>query len=158
MTKEELFLELEDLLRTIPERANCTRNSGDFLSWQGRAAAIIKQWDLPSMIRVGHFLNELQNVQTQRFNAGYNGLIVLLHQARNDLRMQAVGPANALIASTMVFDYFDEIRKIINLAREEILFVDPYLDAEFVSRYLPHIKEGVSIRLLTREKINTKGP
>lgn len=29
------------------------------------------------------------------------------------------------------------------------MFVDPYLDAEFVSRYLPQIREGVAIRLLT---------
>ena len=29
-----------------------------------------------------------------------------------------------------------------------MFFVDPYLDAEFVSRYLPYVAEGVSIRLL----------
>ena len=29
-----------------------------------------------------------------------------------------------------------------------MFFVDPYLDADFVSRYLPYVAEGVSIRLL----------
>ncbi len=33
------------------------------------------------------------------------------------------------------------------------MFVDPYLDAEFVSRYLPHISNGVQIRLLAREHL-----
>ena len=38
------------------------------------------------------------------------------------------------------------------------MFVDPYLDAEFVSRYLPHITTGVTIRLLAREKLQTLLP
>jgi hypothetical protein len=50
----------------------------------------------------------------------------------------------------MVFDYFDEIRKIIQLAKRDLLFVDPYLDADFVSRSLPHVGSGVAIRLLAR--------
>src|SRR5205814_1550807 len=51
-----------------------------------------------------------------------------------------------------VFDYFDELRKLIETARMEAFFVDPYLDAEFVSRYLPHLQAGVLIRLLTGPK------
>jgi hypothetical protein len=39
----------------------------------------------------------------------------------------------------MVFDYFDEIRKIIELAKQDLFFIDPYLDSEFVSRYLSHV-------------------
>jgi hypothetical protein len=58
----------------------------------------------------------------------------------------------------LVFDYFDELRKIIELAKQDVLFVDPYLDAEFVSRYLPHVAAGVMIRLLAREKLATLLP
>ena len=52
----------------------------------------------------------------------------------------------------MVFDYFDEIRKTIEAAGRDTFFVDPYLDADFVSRYLVHAKPGLTIRLLAREK------
>ena len=74
------------------------------------------------------------------------------------VRMQTVGPSNVAVSGAMVFDYFDEIRKVIEMAKSDILFVDPYLDAEFVSRYLPQITEGVCIRLLAREKLQTLLP
>ena len=32
-----------------------------------------------------------------------------------------------------VFDYFDGIRKIIEIAKQDIFFIDQYLDAEFVA-------------------------
>lgn len=52
-----------------------------------------------------------------------------------------------------MFDYFDEVRKLIESAKSDLLFVDPYLDAEFVSRYLPHVPDGTAVRLLARERI-----
>ena len=63
--------------------------------------------------------------------------------------MKTVGPLSVAISGGMPFDYFDEIRKITEMAREDLLFVDPYMDAEFVSRYLPQITSGVKVRLLT---------
>ncbi len=59
-----------------------------------------------------------------------------------------------VIGQGEVFNYFDELRKLIETATRDLLFVDPYLDAEFVSRYLSHVKPGVSIRLLTRERLS----
>lgn len=49
-------------------------------------------------------------------------------------------------------------RKIIEPAKQDVFFIDPYLDAEFVSRYLPHVNVGVTIRLLAREKLSTLLP
>jgi hypothetical protein len=57
-----------------------------------------------------------------------------------------------------VFDYFDEVRKLIETARNDLLFIDPYLDAEFVSRYLPQVSNGVQVRLLARERLATLMP
>lgn len=87
-----------------------------------------------------------------------SGLVTLLQQARHDLRMQTLGPVNVAVSHGMVFDYFDEIRKIIELAKQDLLFVDPYLDAEFISRYLPQVPVGVNTRLLAREKLATLLP
>ena len=67
--------------------------------------------------------------------------------------MKTLGPSNVVVASSMVFDYFDEIRRVIEVAKSDILFVDPYLDADFVSRYLSHVTPGVSVRLLARENL-----
>jgi len=94
----------------------------------------------------------------QSADEGFRKLMTLLHQARHDLRIQTQGSANVAVSGGMVFDYFDEIRKMIELAKQDLLFVDPYLDAEFVSRYMPHIAAGVTARLLAREKLTTLLP
>jgi hypothetical protein len=55
---------------------------------------------------------------------------------------------SVIAQSGQVFDYFDELRKVIEPARTEVFFVDPYLNPNFVSRYLPHLAQGVAVRLL----------
>jgi len=54
----------------------------------------------------------------------------------------------------LVFDYFDEIRKIIALVNTDILFTDPYLDADFVSRYLRYVRSGMTARLLASKSLS----
>lgn len=48
-----------------------------------------------------------------------------------------------------VYDYFEEVRQLVSAAQEDVLFIDPYIDATFVARYLPQIPETVTVRLLT---------
>jgi hypothetical protein len=67
--------------------------------------------------------------------------------------MNTVGPLTVAVAAGSVFDYFDEVRKKIESAKADLLFVDPYLDADFVSSYLPHVTAGVAVRLLARKNI-----
>lgn len=51
-----------------------------------------------------------------------------------------------------VHDYFEEVRQLIAAAVRDVLFIDPYIDATLVTRYLPQIPKGVTIRLLTAER------
>ena len=57
------------------------------------------------------------------------------------------------IGQGQVFAYFDNLRKIITTATSDLFFVDPYLDADFVSRYLPLVTVGTGIRLLTSNRM-----
>ena len=50
-----------------------------------------------------------------------------------------------------VFDYFNQLRRLIATAKFELFFVDPYLDAAFVARYLREIPASVSVRILGRK-------
>lgn len=50
-----------------------------------------------------------------------------------------------------VFGYFNEVRNVMSLAKIELYFVDPFLNAEFAERYLPQVPKGVSVRLLGRK-------
>ena len=78
-----------------------------------------------------------------RSGPAYRGIRTLLFRAQHDLRMK-MGLLSVAIPGGQPFDYFDEIRKITEMARDDLLFVDPYMDADFVSQYLPQIKSEVT--------------
>ena len=104
----------------------------EILSWVGRAVAAIQRWDRVYRSSCTVIVGKLHS-STQSDQA-LPELRILLHQARADLRME-VGQLSVVVQAGQVFDYFDELRKVIETARKEVFFVDPYLDAEFVSRY-----------------------
>jgi hypothetical protein len=79
---------------------------------------------------------------------GKTELQILLNTARHKIRMQTVGPLSVAVDKGMVFDYFDGLRKIVEEARCDIFFIDPYLDVDFVSNYLPFVNSSVTTRLL----------
>ena len=126
-----------------------TINSGsdEHLVWLGRAAAAIQRWDRVYMAQVGTAMRKISSNDDDSCQAALVALKILLQQAKSDLRME-LGRGSVVVAEGRVFEYFDELRKVIETARNEVFFVDPYLDADFVSRYLPYVVEGVSIRLL----------
>jgi hypothetical protein len=150
--QEQLLAELEDLLRTMPNEATIRHDTDENFSWLGRAAAIIERWNESKGVEFSGYLTKFHDVMARPSHEGFRHMRVLLHQTRTDLRMRTIGPTNIAISQGQVFDYFDEIRQTLELANEEVLFVDPYLDAEFVSRYLPHVRAAVAIRLLTSDK------
>jgi hypothetical protein len=160
MDEQQLLAEIEDILRNTPSLKTIHEYSDENFSWLGRVAAALSSWNL---VRGGAFARiNIDNIQHPRENMsteGYRKTLTTLHQARSELRMKTLGPLSVALSQGGVFDYFDEIRKIVEAASNDILFIDPYLDAEFVSRYLPNVKHGVSIRLLTsKEKLKTLVP
>lgn len=158
MTKEELLGEVEDVLRTMPPRETLRHPTDENFAWLGRVSAAIEAWDLVKGFSLGLALQQFQSTMARDANEGLRTILTLLHQARHDLRMKTIGPVNTAIGHGRVFDYFDEVRKVIESAKQDLFFVDPYLDAEFVSRYLTNVKAGTMIRLLTREKLPTLLP
>ena len=146
---ERLLPEVEDIIRVAPTRDEFTRNSGsdEHLAWLGRAAAAIQRWNIVYMPSVTAALMKLPSYNHIHCEDALATLKILLQQAKSDLRVE-LGRGSVVVAEGRVFEYFDELRKVIETARSDVFFVDPYLDADFVSRYLPYVAEGVSIRLL----------
>ena len=152
MTKEQLLAEVEDILRTLPSREDFDKRAEDSVAWVGRAAAALTRWNMPKFPQIDAAVDDInKSLDMVRNINGRAKLTSLLHQARADLRMD-VGPLSVVIDKGQVFDYFDELRKVIEPARKDLFFVDPYLDAEFVTRYLPHVAAGTGVRLLGGEK------
>lgn len=158
LTKQQLLVEIEDPLRTMPSIETFREKTEESLAWTGRVSAVIEKWDYSKTISMLRFSQEIHAVIPVGVDGAVAELRTLLHQARHDLLLETLGPVNVAVPRGLVFDYFDEIRKIIELAKVDLLFVDPYLDAEFVPRYLPHISTGVTTRLLAHEKLATLLP
>ena len=123
----------------------------------------MSQWD--SVRSIAHFEPEVETYTRLQADAGRvnftpfrQRLLMLLHQAESDLRLRTVGPFSVGVPAGRVFEYFDELRKLIETARSDLLLVDPYLDAEFVSRYLPFAAVGTQVRMLAREHLSTLKP
>jgi hypothetical protein len=158
MNEEELLAELEDILRNTPSRQTISHETDENYSWFGRVAAALEAWDMVKGMMARIEIDNIQNPMSRISEDGLRKTLTTLHQARHQLRMKTTGPLSVSVSTGKIFDYFDEIRKILETANNDVLFVDPYLDAEFVSRYLPNIKSGVSIRLLARERLQTLLP
>lgn len=158
MTDEQLLAEVEDLLRNAPPLGAFLQRADTNLTWLGRFSAVMRAWDSTRSAEVLNNQTLLESMDTFKVVEGFRRSMTLLHEARHDLRMETVGPLSVAVAHGQVFDYFDEVRKVIEGAKQDLLFVDPYLDAEFVSRYLSHVSQGVTARLLTRERLATLLP
>jgi hypothetical protein len=153
MDRWQISAEIEDLIKTMPPKATIRQATPENLEWLGRLSAVIEWWNQPKTIPLGTALKTLANPMALEASEGYREIVVLLHQARHSLRMELTGPTNVAIHAGMVFDYFDGIRKIIEGSNQEVFFIDPYLDSDFISRYLSYVKNGVKIRLLTKHKL-----
>jgi len=158
ITKEQLLAEVEDLLRSAPPLAAFQVGADSSVAWLGRFTAVIRAWDYSRAAEVMLCQMYFESLIPAKIGDGFRRVMSLLHEAHHNLRMETVGPLSVPVAHGQVFGYFDEIRRVIEMARQDLLFVDPYLDAEFVSRYLSHVSVGVAIRLLARERLATLLP
>lgn len=158
LTPEQLLAEIEDLLRTMPPRPTIRHETSENCAWFGRAAALVYEWSSARAIAFDGYLRTIHSPKAIDAGHAISGILTMLQQARHDLRLRTIGPLAVAISQGAVFDYFDELRKVIEGSKVDLLFVDPYLDAEFVSRYLPHVPVAVQVRLLCRERLSSLMP
>jgi len=138
----------------MPTRAAIRHETEENLSWLGRVSAALEAWEQDRRLEVAELVRGVTAADPIEAASAWHSLLILLHHARNALRIDTAAGTSVVVAKRMVFHYFDEVRKLIEGAKQDVFFVDPYLDADFVSRYLPHIANGVTIRLLAREKLD----
>src|SRR5712664_4680186 len=118
---EQLIGEVDDLLRSAPSPE--TMRDPQNLEWLGRAAAVLRQWR-PNDPFLLTLLDDVQEMSDYKSRQGGMRLLRWLHDARADLRLQIPGLTSIAIGKGLMFSYFDEIRKLIELARVYVLFID----------------------------------
>jgi hypothetical protein len=150
---ESLLAEVEELIVSRPEADKAHHPDPANFVWFGRVQAVLHAWDSIRSIGTEGHIAAIHSGRAMDGWQAYMALITLLHTAASDLRLRTIGPVNIAVGQGMTFDYFDALRKLIASATSEVLIVDRYLDAAFVSNYLPHVGAGVTVRLLSREAI-----
>ncbi len=132
--------------------------SDDALNWFADVAAAVTAYNPITAVRINSLLSSVSQVDSgsndlamrRRFNACAE-FMVEARAIYTRLRLETNSFTSAQVAQGQVHNYFEEVRRLIGAATSEILFIDPYLDAEFVTRYLPQVPSGVSVKLLTSE-------
>lgn len=158
MNDEQLLAEVEELRRTMPPMDSLHQETEANYEWLGRLLATVRFWNFSEAISLEYVISGLSSPLPQDRKQARHKIQLTLSKVHSSLRLKTVGPVNIAVGQGNVFHYFDELRKIIELAKSDLFFIDPYLDADFVTRYLPHVTSGVSIRLLTSHKLATLTP
>ena len=108
LSKEQLLVEIEDIIKTMPPRATIRHDTQENLAWFGRASAAIEKWNSSRSALVKEYLDLFfSNGHMRETGHGFTKLLILLHQAQNDLRLETLGPVNVAVPHKMVFEYFD---------------------------------------------------
>ncbi|TIL31362.1 hypothetical protein [Mesorhizobium sp.] len=156
ISDESLLAEIEYLIRQMPPSSQLLSEDENTLEWCGRARAVSGLLDAQYRFHLQLAIDNLHGQATLLQDP--IGVRKLLMAARHHLRMRTVGPLSLAVGSGMVFQYFDSLSDIIKEAKSDILFVDPFLDKEFVSKYLGFVGNSTRVRLLSRKYINTLVP
>ena len=158
LSQPELLFALDELVRQKPNDlvGSPTTENHD---WVGRARTLIGAWDEtqePAFRRQTDLLFPSSTLLAG-YDIAYNALASIMNtiqEARNELRLITGGRVSGAFDAGQPFDFYDELRKIIETAQSDVLFVDRYMGADFVSSYLPHVRAGASVRLLTRNMLD----
>lgn len=151
MTPEMLRSEIEELLRDAPTLNALRGDPTVTVEWIGRATAALNAWSPGRGSAVTTLVMQTRMHSAAMIGGGYTNLMALLHEARHSLRIASNQPTAVAISAMAPFTYFDELRRMVATANSDVFFVDPYLDADFVGRYLPHVKPTANVRLLTQK-------
>lgn len=130
---EQLAAEFDAIIRSMPNRKTLHHDLPENFEWLGQAAALVT---LSDSIRGIMFKAEVDKLHSISWNAAEvsQNIIVTLQQFKTEWRLKAGGPLTVAFEAGKPFDYFDEVRKILETAISDVFVVDPYLGAEFIPR------------------------
>jgi hypothetical protein len=87
--RASLLAEVEDIIRTMPPRATIRHETQENRNWFGRVSAAVEKWDSSKSALVKeHFDLFFSNRHARETAHGLSRLLILLEQARADLRLE----------------------------------------------------------------------
>lgn len=156
LSANQLLAEIDDLQRT--RKSWVQPESPEAADWMGKAQAVIHAWDGTQSIFFDGAVGQANSGNWNIAKPALQTIASTLARARHDLVIRTSKTGSRAIDKGDVFDYFDEVRKIVERAQKDLFFVDAYLSVDFVSRYLPCVARGTVVRMLGRDKMTVLVP
>ncbi|WP_294640154.1 hypothetical protein [uncultured Aureimonas sp.] len=151
MSPDELYQRLGQLAATVPSFEDRDLPP-DEIKWVGTLAALlevdgsrIESTDVKLAMRNG-LTSSLRDVRVSAKTSIFQ--ILFLKLAQVELNVPAVS-RGAYIPAGSSHDAMAAIRKILEEAKDNVLVVDPYMDANALTEYAVQAPESVRIRFLT---------
>ena len=153
LSPAEFAAHFDALVRTMPPIATLSHDTQENHEWLGLAAHLVQETDSARGMLFRMEMSKLYSSYNRMPGDTEKLLVSMVQQCKMEWRFRSSGPLAVAFEPRRPFDYFDEVRKYVESATTEVFFIDPYMDADFVSRYLPFVKPGVAVRLLGSNRI-----
>lgn len=149
MDEAEYYLQLGQLLNSMPELGTRTRNN-DTMMWLARLRALLQRrgGSAFKLFEVGmdqldaNTPNMRESGSKKVTQALYNALAAASLESPTEIQGAFIPVGNA-------HDGFVAVGKILGLAESTVLIVDPYADHKLLETFAVTAKEGVHVHILT---------
>jgi hypothetical protein len=147
---QSLYVQLGELIATMPTFSNGLEPSKNELQWIARAKTLLKvAGNVLTEVNFTVAANAAVKFGTVLDRSPVAEMYVALHEALYESELSApVKSQGAFIPAGNVHDALVAIGKVLREATKDALIVDPYLDERVLSDFAGHAAEGVTIRLL----------
>ncbi len=138
----------ERLLADSPTPRELEKSDPDALKWVGEVSAAFKRVGKMEFIRFQTSSASLTSSHTGPISRALSEVQTLMYEVIAELSANDEANLDRSFEAGNPYDYFETMRSIIRLAKNSIMFVDPYIDATFVKTYLASNLTSANIQLL----------
>lgn len=156
MEPEVLLAQVRSLIERTPDFDQYTPTSHEHLVWLGQAHAFVSQWDRTEAMGI-KVSSQLLHSETMR-EGSLDSIMGAVYRAMAALELVAPVAAQTTFAAGDVYDFFNELNKVISSAEASIFIVDPYLDPSVFDQYLSSRGADVTVKLLLNKDADSIQP
>ena len=141
------YLPLIESVRSMPAAESIRAPTLENHDWVGRARVLIATWDDSKDKSFGEYSDSLFVRSNEGFrdrntaSSSLAKMMNMIQEARNELRLMTGGRISGAFDAGQPFEIYDELRMVIETAQREVLFVDRWMGADFVTKFMPHVRQ-----------------
>jgi hypothetical protein len=156
--KHVILARLRSLLDNMPVVAQQGAQPKELVEWLGRARVIVQQHDGSEGASVRHRINSLLGTGLPSTRAEeWSHITLSLVSAITEIELQLPEDTSEhfqAFAAGTPYDLFKEVTKALLSATQNLMIIDPYMDADIFDRYLSVVPRNLPCKLLANRYSN----